>query len=95
MGNKEERISLGREGAYGTDVLDGAGSLSGGPWCALIAKGATTTSSLTGNWSALPGAMADGEVITGRFTAVTISGGKLYCQRSAEASTELPIATKT
>ena len=65
--------------------MAGAASISGGPWVALVAKGATVTTSLTGNWDTLPGAVADGEVLTGVFTAVTISSGKLYCKRSVEA----------
>jgi len=95
MARTAERKVLSLNGDYGTDVLDGAGSISGGPWSTLIAKGATTITSLTGNWSANPGALADGEDLTGVFTAVTISGGKLYCKRTAESASELPIATVT
>ena len=94
MARTEDRATLALNGAYGTDVLSGAGSISGGPWVALIAKGATVTTSLTGTWDVLPGDLADGEVITGIFTAVTISSGILYCKRAAEAD-ELAIATVT
>lgn len=97
MARTEEQAVLALNGAYGTDVLDFgvAATLTGGPWVALIAKGSTVTTSLTGTWDVLPGALADGEVITGIFTSVTISSGKLYCKRAAEALTELPIATVT
>jgi hypothetical protein len=86
MARNAERHVLALNGNYGTDVQEGAGTLTGGPWVALIAKGATTITSLTGNWSANPGALADGEDITGIFTSVTISGGKLYCKRTIEAT---------
>ena len=86
MARNAERQILALNGSYGTDVQSGAGTLTGGPWVALIAKAETTITSLTGNWSANPGVLADGEEITGVFTSVTISGGKLYCKRSVEAA---------
>lgn len=94
MTSNAPRKVLGLNGDYGTDVLDGAGTKTGGPWTVLIAKGATTITSLTGNWEANPGALADGEDITGIFTSVTISGGKLYCKRAVEAG-DLGITTVT
>lgn len=90
---RADRRMLSLTGEYGTDVQIGAGTLTGGPWSEIRAKGATTITSLTGNWSALPSALADGEAIEGIFTAVTISGGAVYCKRTSV--TPLAIATRT
>lgn len=54
---------------------------SGKVFCKLVAKGATVISALTGNWSANPGDLADGEVIYGRFTSVTLASGELYAHQ--------------
>lgn len=94
MAKSAERTVLGLNGAYGTDVIEGAATANTGPYVALIAKGATVITSLTGNWSANPGSVED-EELTGIFTSVTISSGKLYCKKAVETPTVTTIGTVT
>jgi len=89
MSNRGEihaaRKTLAWGGDYGTDTQDGAGTISGGPWGMIIAKGTTVVTAMTANWDAVIGSMADGESHVGLFTSVAISSGKLYLKRTAEA----------
>jgi hypothetical protein len=75
-------------GQYGVTVIadtNAHASATGEVFGKLVAKGATVISALTGNWSANPGAIADGEAIFGKFTSVTLASGELYAYRMKTA----------
>jgi hypothetical protein len=70
-------------GQSGVDVFSDTSSHEG-RWSKIVSIGASALTSLTGNWSANPATLADGQAIYGRFTEIQLSSGKVHCYRVKE-----------
>ena len=71
-------------GRYGVDVFSDTSEHTGS-WGKIVAKGATVLTTLTGNWTANPTNMEDGEVLYGDFTVIELASGAAYCYRDEDA----------